>query len=202
MELQDWNHLQGFPRFSEALQGDLAQGGCNNYKGCPLTAVPGGSAFNFGKLEEGALAAITPAWMTTLLEVYKEMASVGGLVAWVLAGILIYQKVRRAKKGSGTTTTNVVVSSLPPAPAPLPSPPPSLALVPVPPRRPVIYREGVELAPLLPHDGGLQAQQLVHLPDASSPQGGYKGEMVRQGATSQGQEVALRRYFRPDAALL
>ena len=78
---------------------------------------------------------------------------------------------------------NVVVSSLPPAPAPLL---PSLALVPVPSRRPVVYREGVELAPLLPHDGGLQEQQLTHLPDASSPQGGYKGEMVRQGATSQG----------------
>lgn len=202
VELQDWNHLQGFPRFSEALQGDLAQGGCNNYKGCPLTAVPGGSAFNFGKLEEGALAAITPAWMTTLLKVYKEMASVGGIVAWVLAGILIYQRVRQAKKGSGTTTTNVVVSSLPPATAPLPPPPPSFALVPAPPRRSATYHEGVELAPLLPHDGGLQAQQLVHLPNACSPQGGCKGEMGCKGVISQGQEMALRRYFRPDAALL
>ena len=140
--------------------------------------------------------------MTTLFEVYREMASVGGLVAWVLAGILIYQKIHQAKEGSGTTTTNVVVSSLPPAPAPLPPPPPSLALVPIPPRRSAVYREGVELAPLLPNDGGLQAQQLTHLQDTSIPQGGYRGEMVRQGATSQGQEVALRRYFRPDAAIL
>ena len=131
MELQDWNHLQGFPRFSKALQGDLAQGGCNNYKGCPLNAVPGGSSFNFDKLEEGALAAITPAWMTTLLKVYRK-ASVGGLVAWVLAGILIYQKIRRAREGPGTTTTNSLVSTqppvpapLPPAPAPLQPPPPS-----------------------------------------------------------------------------
>ena len=29
-----------------------------------------------------------------------------------------------------------------------------------------------------------------------------KGEMGCKGAISQGQEVALRRYFRPDAALL
>ena len=50
VELQDWNHLQGFPRFSEALQGDQAQGGCNNYKSCRLTANPGGSSFNFDKL--------------------------------------------------------------------------------------------------------------------------------------------------------
>ena len=75
-------------------------------------------------------------------------------------------------------------------------------LVPIPPRRPVIYGDGVELAPLLPHGGGLQAQQLTYLQDTSFPQGGCKGEMPHQGATSQEQEVAVRRYYRPDAALL
>ena len=98
-----------------------------------------------------------------LLEIYREMASVGGLVAWVLAGILIYQKIRQAGKDQGTTTMNVVVSTqpsvpapLPPVPAPLPPPPPSTALVPIPPRRPVMYSNSAELAALLPHGDGLQ----------------------------------------------
>ena len=152
---------------------------------------------------------MNPAWMTTLLKVYREMASVGGLVALVLAGILIYQKIHRAREGPGTTTRNVVVSTqtpvpapLPPVPAPLPPPPPSLALVPIPPHCPVVYSDGVELAPLLPHGGGLQAQQLTYLQGASILPGGCRGEMPRQGATSQGQEVAVLRYYRPDAALL
>ena len=147
--------------------------------------------------------------MTTLLEVYREMASVGGLVAWVLAGILIYQKIHRAREGPGTTTRNVVVSiqspvpgPLPPAPAPLPPTPPSLALVPIPPRRPVVYSDGAELVPLLPHGGSLQAQQLTYLQDASIPPGGCRGEMPCQGTTCQGQEMAVRRYFRSDVAML
>ena len=73
--------------------------------GCPLTAVPGGSSFYLGKLEEGALAAITPAWMTVLLEIYREMASDGGLVA----GTLMYQKILWAGKGRGATTTNHIL---------------------------------------------------------------------------------------------
>ena len=41
VELQDWNYLKGFPRFSEALQGDLAQSGCGNYQGDPWQLSPG-----------------------------------------------------------------------------------------------------------------------------------------------------------------
>ena len=82
------------------------------------------------------------------------MACVGGLVAWVLAGILIYQKIRQAEKDRGTITKNVVVSTQPSVPAP----PPSIAMFPILPRRPIMYSNSAELAPLLPHGDGLQVQ--------------------------------------------
>ena len=107
-ELEDWETLHVLPSFRSMVLADVAVTGCNQWKDCPLPAVPGAPTPTFLQAAEGQIVqAITPGWWVNFKEgIYYTCLVSGGLfLPYALINAILCFKgwvVPRRQSAAGT----------------------------------------------------------------------------------------------------